>query len=183
MRSNATIGPLVALRVEGVEPGGRLRLPATGGTLQVEWEVESVRMPVDRVEIIDGGVVAAEFHVGGLSGHGTAAVTVARSTWIAVRVRGSYRGRLDDVSAHTSAVMVAVSGSELFTAADSMTVLEQIQGAIAYVDTIAPRPEVRRYKQLRATLERAYNVLHQRMHAAGIYHRHPLHDPAHPHEH
>ena len=64
-----------------------------------------------------------------------------------------------------------------------MTVLDQIQGALAYVDTIAPRADARRFRQLRATLEAAYNRLHQRMHAAGIYHHHTLHDPSEPHEH
>ncbi len=179
----ATIGPLATFRVEGTAPGRQVALPAAGGTLQVEWEVESVRMPVDRVEIVVGGVVAAEMRVGGLSGRGSASVPITRSTWIALRVRGSYRGLADDISAHTSAVMVSVVDSELFSDVDAMTVLDQIQGALAYVDTIAPRPEVRRYKELRATLERAYNALHHRMHAAGIYHRHPLHDPGQPHEH
>jgi hypothetical protein len=180
----ATIGPLATLRVEGVEPGGQLRLPASGGTVQVEWEVESVRMPIDRVEVIAGGLVSEETNVGGeLSARGRAAVPVSRSSWIALRVRGSHRGSADDVAAHTSAVQVLVESSELFSEHDSMTVLDQIQGAIAYVDTLATRPEVRRYRALRATLETAYNRLHQRMHAAGVYHRHPLHDPAQPHEH
>ncbi len=76
-----------------------------------------------------------------------------------------------------------VDGSGLFAETDAMTVLDQIQGALAYVDTIAPRAEARRFRELRATLETAYNRLHQRMHAAGIYHRHPLHDPGQPHEH
>jgi len=58
-------------------------------------------------------------------------------------------------------------------------VLDQIQGAIAYVDTLAPRPEASRYKQLRATLETAYNQLHQRMHHAGAFHQHT---PVHGHE-
>jgi hypothetical protein len=78
---------------------------------------------------------------------------------------------------------VLVDGSELFSEHDSMTVLDQIQGAIAYVDTLATRPDARRLRALRATLETAYNRLHQRMHVAGVYHRHPLHDPAQPHEH
>jgi hypothetical protein len=57
-----------------------------------------------------------------------------------------------------------------------MAVLEQIEGAIAYVDTLAPRPEAQRYKRLRATLESAYNRLHQRFHQQGVYHQHtPLH--------
>jgi hypothetical protein len=180
----ATVGPLATMRVEGVEPGGQLRLPATGAIVQVEWEVESVRMPIDRVEVIIGGLVADDTTVGGeLSARGCAAVPVSRSSWIALRIRGSYRGNPDDIAAHTSAVQVLVEGSELFSEHDSMTVLDQIQGAIAYVDTIATRPDARRYRALRATLETAYNRLHQRMHAAGVYHRHPLHDPAEPHEH
>jgi hypothetical protein len=179
-----TIGPLAALCVEGVAPGGRLRMPAGGGSVQVAWEVESVRMPIDRVEVIVGGIVADEAVVGGaLTARGGATVRVPRSTWIALRVRASNHGRPDDVAAHTSAVLVDVDGSEHFSETDATAVLEQIQGAIAYVDTIAPRPEARRFNQLRATIETAYQRLHQRMHAAGVYHRHPLHDPGRPHEH
>jgi hypothetical protein len=67
---------------------------------------------------------------------------------------------------------------------DALAVLEQIEGALAYVDTLAPRPEERRLKQLRATLETAHNRLHQRLHAQGVFHRHtPLHSHAAPHEH
>jgi hypothetical protein len=179
-----TVGPLAALKVEGVEPGGQLPMPPEGGTLQVEWQVESLRVPIERVEVIVGGVVSDDVTAGGeLSARGHAQVQVAGSTWVALRVRGSYRDRGDDIAAHTSAVQVLVDGSELFSEVDSMAVLDQIQGAIAYVDTIAPRAEARRFRELRATLETAYNRLHQRMHAAGVYHRHPLHDPAQPHVH
>jgi len=179
-----TIGPLATLRVEGVEPGGQVRLPASGGTVQAEWAVESLRVPIDAVEVVVGGLISDETNVRGeLSAQGSAEIRVSASTWITLRVRGSYHGRTDDIACHTSAVQVLVEDSELFSEADSMTVLDQIQGAIAYVDTIAPRPEARRFRELRATLESAYDRLHQRMHAAGIYHRHPLHDPGEPHEH
>jgi hypothetical protein len=179
-----TVGPLVEGTVEGVAPGGQVHLPSGGGTVQVEWLVESLRVPVEAVEVVVGGLMTDSASVGGeLSASGSAAVRVSHSTWIAVRVRGSLHGRREDIAAHTSAVQVLVDGSELFSEVDSMAVLEQIQGAIAYVDTIAPRPEARRFKQLRETLETAYNRLHQRMHAGGVYHRHPLHDPGDPHEH
>lgn len=179
-----TVGPLASLRVEGVSPGGRLRLPSGGGVVQVEWLVESLRVPIESVEVVVGGLVGEGASIGGeLSANGHAEILVSRSTWIALRVRGSYHGRSDDIAAHTSAVQILVDGSEPFSEMDSMAVLDQIQGAIAYVDTIAPRPEARRFRELRATLEAAYNRLHHRMHAAGIYHRHPLHDPAQPHEH
>ena len=73
-------------------------------------------------------------------------------------------------------VQIVVGEQPLFVETDAMAVLEQIEGAIAYVDTLAPRPEAQRYKQLRATLESAHNRLHQRLHQQGIFHRHtPLH--------
>jgi hypothetical protein len=179
-----TIGPLAGITVEGASPGGTLHLPAGGGAVQVEWHVESLRLPVGRVEIVVGGVVGDDTDGGGkLSLRGHSHIEISRSTWVALRVRGSYRGRPDDVAAHTSAVRVLVEGSDLFSEVDSMAVLDQIQGAIAYVDTVAPRAEARRFRELRATLETAYNRLHHRMHAAGLYHHHPLHDPAQPHEH
>jgi hypothetical protein len=179
-----TVGPLATLKVEGVEPGGSVHLPSRGGTVQVEWLVESLRMTVKAVDVVVGGLVGDSTSVGNerFSAGGTA-LRVAKSTWIALRVRGSYHGTPDDIAAHTSAIQVLVAGSELFSEPDSLGVLDQIQGSIAYVDTIAPRAEARRFRELRATLEGAYNRLHQRMHAAGLYHRHPLHDPAQPHEH
>ena len=57
-----------------------------------------------------------------------------------------------------------------------MAVLEQIEGALAYVDTLAPRPAARQFKQIRETIEAAHTRLHQLMHRQGIYHEHnPLH--------
>jgi hypothetical protein len=180
----ATIGPLVALRVEGISPGGRVELPASGGRVEVEWEVESVAVPVEQVEIVAGGLVVEQVDCArALARTGTVSVPVSSSTWIAMRVRGSYHGQPDDIAAHTSAVQVIVDGAPPFSQPDAAAVLDQIQGAIAYVDTLAPRAEARRHRELRATLESAYNRLHARMHRADVYHTHPLHDAARPHEH
>jgi hypothetical protein len=121
--------------------------------------------------------------VGGLASSGSTEVHVSASTWIAVRVRGSHHGDPLDVAAHTSAVTVLVGGTPPWSEADAAEVLDQIEGAIAYVDTLAPRPTARRLRELRATLEGAYGRLHARLHREGTYHRHPLHDPAQPHEH
>jgi hypothetical protein len=179
-----TVGPLVSLAVEGVRPGGRVELPDGGGRLTVEWQLESVSLGVERVEVVAGGEVADEVVLGGqTSASGSTEVRVADSSWIALRVRGSYHGRSSDVAAHTSAVLVTVGGRPHFREQDAADVLDQIQGAIAYVDTLATRADVRRHQRLRTVLEGAYGLLHQRLHAAGAYHRHPLHDPAEPHEH
>ena len=55
---------------------------------------------------------------------------------------------------------------------------------MAFVDTLAPRPEAQQYKQIRASLEAAHNKLHQLMHRQGTYHKHtPLHAHDEHHEH
>jgi hypothetical protein len=180
-----TVGPLIEFTVGGLAAGGRVDLPASGGTLDVDWTVASVSVPIEQVEIVVGGLVVEQVNTDKvLAVSGQASVRIDDSTWIALRVRGSYHGRAGDIAAHSSAVQVVVGDRPLFVAADGMAVLEQIEGAIAYVETLAPRPEARRYKQLRATLETAYNRLHQRLHRQGVFHQHnPLHGHGHAHEH
>ena len=180
-----TVGPLAEILVEGQAPGSTLNLPAGGGTINVTWRVESVSLPIEQVEVVVGGLAVEQVNVDHqLAASGNVAVPVSDSTWIALRVRGSYRGEHGEIAAHTSAVQVLVEGKPLFSQQDGIAVLEQIEGAIAYVDTLAPRPDALRFKQLRATLEAAHNQLHQRLHQQGVYHDHtPLHDHAQHREH
>lgn len=172
-----TVGPLAELTVEGAVPGGRVELPASGGSVDVSWRVASVSLPIEQVEVIQGGLVADQVTGNGQQeASGSVRLPIDDSSWLALRVRGSYRGQPGEIAAHTSAVQVLVEGRPLFNQPDATAVLEQIEGAIAYVDTLAPRPEARRFKQMRAVLESAHNRLHQRLHAQGIFHRHtPVH--------
>ena len=180
-----TVGPLVDLHVDGVVPGQSLSLPQGGGRVDVAWRVDSVGMPIEKVEIIIGGLGREAVSLNGAySGSGTVSVTVQASTWVAVRVRGSYRGNRTEIAAHTSAVQLIVGDQPLFTEADALAVLEQIEGTIAYVDTLAARPDAIRYKKMRLTLESAHTRLHQRLHRQGIYHKHtPIHDHGNHREH
>jgi hypothetical protein len=180
----ATIGPLASLTVEGVAPGGRVELPSSGGHVTVAWQVESVAVPIERVEVVVGGLVAHDESCGGaLAASGSAEVRIDRSTWVALRVRGShFDGEAGRIAAHTSAVQVVVADRPLWSDVDAGVVLDQIAASIAYVDTLATRTEARLHRQLRATLAAAYNQLHQRLHRAGVYHEH-LHPPDQPHEH
>ena len=173
-----TVGPLIEFTVAGRPAGNRVDLPAGGGTLDVTWTVASVNVPIARIEVIAGGLVVEQVSPGDpLSASGSASLKITDSTWVALRVRGSYYGREGDIAAHTSSVQIVVDDKPLFVETDAMAVLEQIEGAIAYVDTLAPRPEARRYKQLRATLESAHNRLHHRLHPQGVFHHHtPLHE-------
>jgi len=174
-----SIGPLVDLKVEGQAPGSTVSLPESGGTVDVTWRVESVHVPIYGIEVVAGAIIEHEetFAEGVLEARGSAAVAVNRSTWIALRVRGSYGGRVHDIAAHSSAVQVLTGEQEIFSQPEAGEVLKQIEGTIAYIDTMAPRPEAERFRQMRATLEGAYNRLHQRMHRQGMFHQHtPLHD-------
>jgi hypothetical protein len=181
----ATVGPLVEFAVEGRPAGSRLNLPPGGGTVEVTWRVASVAVPIERVEVIAGGAVVEEITVGGSrSAGGRAAVRLDRSTWLALRVRGSYRQRPGDIAAHTSAIIVEVGGAPVFSPSDGLAILAQIEGSLAFVDTLAPRPAEARFRQLRSTLEAAHARLHRRLHEAGAAHDHaPRHDPARPHVH
>jgi len=89
-------------------------------------------------------------------------------------VRGRYPDRPEMIAAHSSPVMVQVEGSPLLAAADAVTILEQIEGALVYLDTVGTRAEDRVYKRMRLELQSAARSLHNRMHAQGHYHEHTL---------
>jgi len=174
----ATVRPPLELDVAGTSPAGRLDLPAGGGAVDVSWRVASTAMPIEAAEVVVGGFAAEAPSVdGGLAISGSCRVHITESSWIALRVRGSHGGRQGEIAAHSSCVQARVDGARPFKRADAIAVLEQIEGAIAYVDTLAPRPAARQFKKIRATIEAAHSRLHQLMHRQGIYHKHnPLHE-------
>ena len=167
-----TYGPLLEFSVEGKSAGEWLRLPATGGTLSVEWETASLTTPVSRVELVVNGDIRESKTVSrsGASGHWPLAVD--RSAWLAVLVRGKYPGKPEFIAAHSSPVMAQVAGTEFFAAADAVTILEQVEGALAYLDTLATRPADKVFKRMRMALVSAHRRLHNRMHQMGFTHAH-----------
>jgi hypothetical protein len=167
-----TYGPLVAFAVEGKPAGSRIAMPPGGGTLEVTWQVASVTVPMTRVDLIVNGTIRESATVGAEHGAGSWRVPVGASGWMALLVRGHYPDRPEIITAHTSPVFVEVDGSEMLPAADAITILEQIEGALAYIDTIGTRAEDRVYKQMRLSLTAAHRALHNRMHRAGKYHDH-----------
>jgi hypothetical protein len=87
-------------------------------------------------------------------------------------VRGHQSGKPEMIAAHGTPVMVMVEGSRLLAAADAVTILDQIEGAIAYLDTVGTRAADRTYKRMRLALESAHRTLHNRMHQQGHFHEH-----------
>jgi hypothetical protein len=75
-----------------------------------------------------------------------------------------------------------VEGTELLAAADAVTILEQIEGALAYLETVGTRAEDAARRRMRLVLTSAHRDLHNRLHQQGHYHQHtPVDD--HPEHH
>lgn len=85
-RTFATNGPLLTFTVNGREPGGDVRLPAGRHRLRIRAEMTSI-VPVDRLEVVSGGIVVATIPLGGDRTRATAELDVAAtgSGWYTLR--------------------------------------------------------------------------------------------------
>lgn len=168
-----TYGPLLEFNVDGKPMGSRMALSARGGTLDVSWQVASVTVPMTRVELVVNGEIRESQAVDASAASGHWAVKVERSAWLALLVRGHQPGMPEMIAAHSTPVMVDVEGSPMLAAADALTILEQIEGAMAYLDTVGTR-DARAYKRMRLVLASAHRTLHNRMHQMGHFHEHTV---------
>ncbi len=167
-----TYGPLLEFSVDGRPMGSRIALGARGGTVDVEWSLASVTVPMSRVELVVNGEIRESLGVDAWRAQGHWPVRVDGSSWLALLVRGHYPDKPEIIAAHSSPVMASVEGTPFYAAADAATILEQIEGVLAFVDTVGTRAETRRYREMRLVLESAHRRLHSRMHEAGHYHDH-----------
>ncbi len=182
-RTFATYGPLLELWVEGKPMGSKMELSSTGGTFDVEWHVATVTVPFTKVELVVNGETRNVVTIpkGQRDAVGSFNVKIEKSSWIALRVRGSYPDKREAILAHSSPVMVKVEGTEFFAAADAMTILEQIEGAMAFIDTVSTKAQAQAYKAIKMTLTSAHRALHNRLHNSGVYHDHtPMDEHDHP---
>jgi len=130
-----------------------------------------------RVALIVNGEIKESQAVSPDKASGNWNVNVDKSSWYALLVRGHYPDKPEIITAHSSPVMVHLEGSQMLAAADALTILEQIEGTMAYLDTIGTRADEKTYKRLHLVLESAHRSVHNRMHQLGHYHRHsPLTD-------
>jgi hypothetical protein len=167
-----THGPLLDFTVDGKPMGSRLEMPATGGSVEVTWKVASVTIPMSRVELVVNGEIQESLEVPSWEVSGHWSVKVDKSCWLALLVRGHYEDKPEIITAHSSPVMVGVEGSPMLAAADAVTILEQIEGTMIYLDTIGTRAEDAVYKRMRMLLTSSHRALHNRMHEIGSYHDH-----------
>jgi hypothetical protein len=127
---------------------------------------------VSRVELIVNGEIRESQAVAPDQASGSWSFKVDKSCWLALLVRGQYADQPEMIAAHSSPVMVVVEGSPMLAAADAVTILEQIEGALAYLDTVGTRKDDVTYKRMRLVLEAAHRSLHNRMHQQGRFHDH-----------
>jgi hypothetical protein len=178
-RTFATYGPLLEFSVDGHPVGSRFPMARSGGTVDVEWQVASVTVPVSRVDLIVNGEVRESRAVKPDEDAGHWSVKLDHSSWLALLVRGGYADKREIIAAHSTPVMVDVEGSQFVAAADAATILEQIEGALAYLDTVGTRAETKAYRRMRMLLTSVHRDLHNRMHQMGRFHQHT---PADAHE-
>jgi len=174
-----TYGPLMEFTVEGKPPGSKIKMSSNGGRVNVSWKAASVTVPMSKVELVVNGEIKESRGVRHDHDEGNWTVTTDKSSWVALLIRGHYPDKPEIIAAHSSPVMIEVDGSPFYAAADAMTILEQIEGALAYLDTVGTRAETVAYKRMRLVLESAHRSLHNRMHQFGMYHQHtPIEDHA-----
>ena len=171
-RTFVSYGPLLEFTVDGNESGARIKMKRNGGTVDVTWQLASVTIPMTKVELVVNGEIRDGREVDPAEDSGSFSLKLGQSSWVALLVRGAYRDQPEMIAAHTSPVMIEVEGTEFFSAADALTILEQIEGAIAYLDTIGTRADDESYKRMRMKLTAAYRSLHNEMHQKGHFHNH-----------
>ena len=167
-----TYGPLMEFSVDGQPAGSRITMSQSGGTVNVEWQAASVTVPMSRVELVVNGVIRESRRVDPREDRGHWSVKVEKSSWLALLIRGHYPDKPEILAAHSSPVMCEVKGSPFFAAADALTILEQIEGALVYLDVLGTRAETAAYKRMRLVLTGAYRDLHNRLHQNGHMHEH-----------
>ncbi|RPJ62216.1 MAG: hypothetical protein EHM23_04030 [Acidobacteria bacterium] len=167
-----TYGPLLEFSVDGKPAGSRITMSRSGGTVEVEWQAASVTVPMSRIELVVNGVIRESQSVDPREDRGHWSVKVEKSSWLALLIRGHYPDKPEIVAAHSSPVMIEVKGSPFFAAADALTILEQIEGALVYLDVLGTRADTVACKRMRLVLTSTYRDLHNRLHQNGYMHEH-----------
>jgi hypothetical protein len=68
--------------------------------------------------------------------------------------------------------MIRIEGSDFFSAPDALVTLDQIEVALAYIDTVGTRAADEVYKRMCVKLTAAYRTLHIELYRRGNFHEH-----------
>lgn len=165
-RTFSTSGPLIKLSVEGHEPGDEIRLPAGGGTCEVEAWVASVQ-PFHQVQlVVNGQIVASERREGGtMETRLRHKLALNQSAWIAARCVSRFKAWHSgpvNIAAHTSPVYVRCGSDEIFSESDATYLLTLIDGGLTWLNTLSIPASASQDKRIREIFESAKRILNQR---------------------
>jgi hypothetical protein len=137
-RTMITNGPLVWLSVDGQGPGGEVKLPAGGGSVEIQATMETA-FPVQRVELIFRGEVVQSIPVtdGGRQAIWRGRAPVERSGWFTLRALTDepvYPIDDDNLHAETAAVYV-------LTGDESIRSREDAEYFVRWIDAITKQAE------------------------------------------
>ncbi len=136
-RTFATNGPLLFLTVDGVEPGGEIRVPDGGGGERLVVVEAASSSPLDNVEIVVNGTVVAVHEAEGRGERFTveSRVRLEDGGWIAARALGPASPLVADgyAFAQTSPVWVVAGGREYRSADDIRFLLASVEAFRARV--------------------------------------------------
>lgn len=137
-RTTSTNGPLIDLRVEGLEIGETLKMPARGGSVEVEAVAESA-WPLGRLEVLYNGRVLCSEQVakGSKLLRVREKVSVPGSGWIAARCLGVADHPGSYLAAHTSPVYIKCGETRAFDGPAAQHMLSLVEGGMEYLNTIA----------------------------------------------
>ncbi len=128
-------GPIIKFLVNGIGPGGTVRLPAGGGELELEAELASPRK-LRVLEVVRNGTVIASVvryaKRGGIYRMRVQReIKIARSSWLAARGFGLRKQMLEkhfsyeeDTLEQTGAVRVLVEGQQITSPDDTRLLLK-----------------------------------------------------------
>lgn len=158
-RTSVTNGPLLALTVDGQDPGSVLSLPAEGGIVAVRAEARSITA-FDRLELISNGEVVAAAESGGEPRTAMLEMPLRMTAggWLATRCTQGAA-----IRAHTSPVYVTVEGrSHRPTSETVAPLLAVLDRTLAWVEGEARCGSEHQREQLAETIRAAKQELSRR---------------------
>jgi len=163
-RTFVTNGPLLRLEVDGRIPGGEIRLPESGGSVEVSGRVESI-VPLEKLELYFNGRVIETVAVNGTQAEIRKRIPVNQSGWFTLRATNSRpQHPLDDsyVVGETSPVWVYRGSQPVRSRADAEYFLKWIDGITEQAREHAGWRSERERQHVLGQFQEARRVMEQR---------------------
>jgi hypothetical protein len=166
-------GPIIDLTVDGVEPGGTLKLPEGGRVVLIEATLSSPR-PLSKLEIIHhGSVIALDPEASTMGRIHILKIRqkkrISQSCWLAARGVGVEKDALKKYSqidqntvAHTSAIRVQVGSRPIWSDQSAKWILNELRSQKGYYEERGQFQEVSHRERFLSLFDEAISELRSR---------------------